>query len=78
MNRGLVPVREMLTADPAVLEEVVHQTGRLLAQTLLLHLALRRTGESEVTVGRLERLSRTLHEAVEDARAAARSWQDGR
>ncbi len=73
-----VPIRAVLSADQATLRGIVEELGRLSARVVFLRAVLQHSGEQELTVGWLHRLGCSIHEAVEDGRAAARSWQDGR
>lgn len=75
MSSAPVRVSAVLAADRQLLEQVVHDAGRLLLRATLLAVAARNDGRLELTTARLERLSRTLREAVEDGRGAVRSWE---
>jgi hypothetical protein len=75
------PVRlwQLLNEDQEqVLTDAVEQLGRLSARLVLLHLAVRRGGDRDLTEARLERLATSLREATEDCRAAQRAWTSGR
>jgi hypothetical protein len=78
MSLAPAHIGTVLAADRERLEQIIDEAGRLVLQAALLAVAARHHGRLEVTTARLERLTRTLHEAVEDARAAARAWRSGR
>lgn len=70
------PVRlwQVLNEDQEqLLGEVAEQLSRLAAKVVLAHLAVCRRGDRPITEIRLDALSASLREAVEDARAAQRA-----
>jgi hypothetical protein len=76
---GPQPIAGLLAGHPEQLRAVVEEAGRLLERVTLLRVALQRSpDELELTSARLANLAENLRHAVEDGRAAVRSWHSGR
>ncbi len=74
-----VPLWELLNEDPdEVLADLAQQLVHLAARVVLAHLRVQRIGNREISEARLDQVAASLRHAVEDVRAARRSWQAGR
>jgi hypothetical protein len=71
------PLSGLLSADLQRLERLQEKAGQLVLEATLLAVSARLAAMEDASE-RLERLARTLGEALQDARAAARAWPDGR